>query len=292
MLAERQFRLDLPFHRGDAEIVEPRDLALGERLVGELGERGATPQRKCVSERRGGALRPARRQVAAALIDQPLEAVRVQVVRVEPQLVAALARDNLAAVPSAGRKCLPQPRDVNLEGLGRGGRRLLPEELVDQPIGGKRLVRVEQEQRQQSPLLAAPERNRPALIEDLERAKYSEVHASGSGPGKATVEQPIALGKPRLAAIRHSVPPGRGQHVRRDSGDEGTRRFRVCLLASCLQTRTSMFRRRAATCRAGSRGAIVRWRRSSRRRRAMVCAIAAVSGAGSKATAARRPRAR
>jgi hypothetical protein len=38
---------------------------------------------------------------------------------------------------------------------------------------------VQQEQRQQRPLLAPAQRDRAALLEGLERAENSEVHASG-----------------------------------------------------------------------------------------------------------------
>src|ERR671910_41359 len=45
-----------------------------------------------------------------------------------------------------------------------------------EPVGTQRLVGVHQEQRQQRPLLAPDERDFAALMENLERAEYAEVH--------------------------------------------------------------------------------------------------------------------
>jgi hypothetical protein len=46
---------------------------------------------------------------------------------------------------------------------------------VDEAIGGDDLIGLEQQQREQAPLLEAAERERPALAPDLEWAKDPEV---------------------------------------------------------------------------------------------------------------------
>ena len=131
-------------------------------------------------EGRGGTLRASRGELAPSLGEQPLEPGRVEPLGVQAQLVAVLAREHEAgravAIRTVGER-LAQPRDVHLHGLGGGrGRRLSPQ-LVDQPGGAQRLVAVQQQQRQQGPLLAACDRNGlAALVEDLEPAEDAEVH--------------------------------------------------------------------------------------------------------------------
>jgi hypothetical protein len=181
MGAERQLRLDQRLQRGDPQVLEPGDLPLREGLVGELRQRRAAPQRQRLLERRNGALRVGAGQLGAPLGHQPLEALRVEAVGIERQLVAALARHDHAgrAVTGLTRERLAQARDLHLHRLGGAGGWTLAPELVDQPVRCERLVGVQQQQRQQCPLLAPAERNRAALVEDLERAKNAEVDASG-----------------------------------------------------------------------------------------------------------------
>ena len=79
--AESEVGLDLLLERGDAQLVQALDLGLGERLVGDIGQGGAAPQRESALERAGGLLRAAGGELAATLGDQPLEAVRVESAR-------------------------------------------------------------------------------------------------------------------------------------------------------------------------------------------------------------------
>ena len=44
--AERELRLDPLLDRGQTQLLEPGDLRLGERLVGEVGKRRAAPERQ------------------------------------------------------------------------------------------------------------------------------------------------------------------------------------------------------------------------------------------------------
>src|SRR5215204_282996 len=161
------------------KVVEAGNLALDEGLEGDVVERPATPQRERLLQLRGRVLGPAPLQLAPSLRQQPLEAVRVETFRLEPQLVTALAGDHqtVRIVARSGGERLAQAGDVNLHGLGRGGRRALPPELVDQPVGAECLVGVQQKQRQQCALLAPAERDRAALVESLKRAEDAEVHA-------------------------------------------------------------------------------------------------------------------
>ena len=77
---EREVRVDALLERREPQLLEPRDLRLRERLVGEVGERRATPEREGLTQ----LLRGRRGLAAARLADQPLEARDVQLGRLEP----------------------------------------------------------------------------------------------------------------------------------------------------------------------------------------------------------------
>ena len=61
-------------------------------------------------------------------------------------------------------------------------RRLLAPEPVDEPVGGDDLARVEEQEREQRPLIAAAEPNRRPLVENLERAEDPELHRGFVAP--------------------------------------------------------------------------------------------------------------
>ena len=104
VVAQRQFRLGQQFECRDAQVLQSRDLALGERLEGQIRQRRPAPQRQRRLERRRGPRRVARGELAAAFRHQALELVGVEPPGVEPELVAVLAgRDHAVASPSARR---------------------------------------------------------------------------------------------------------------------------------------------------------------------------------------------
>src|SRR5580765_235288 len=53
-------------------------------------------------------------------------------------------------------------------------------ELVDEPVRLDDLVRTREQEREKCPLPPAAERERAAVLEDLERSQYAELHASSS----------------------------------------------------------------------------------------------------------------
>ena len=133
-------------HLGGAQpqVLEPADLRGGERLVGDVGERVAAPQRE--------------RLARATLLHQVLEADRVDVVVGQLQLVAAAAGHDSNAV------AVEQPaqvRHVELQHLRRARRRLLPPQALDEAIGRHRPARLEREHREHRPLLARAQLDRP-----------------------------------------------------------------------------------------------------------------------------------
>src|SRR5918999_1785190 len=100
--------------RRDAKVAESGNLALRERLVGEVRQGRTAPQSQRSLQRRGGPLATARGELASPLADEPLEALRVEALGIKLQLVAVLARRDhaLETVVLRTRERLAQPRDV------------------------------------------------------------------------------------------------------------------------------------------------------------------------------------
>ena len=106
--------VDRQLDRPQVKLLEAADLGAGERLGGDVGERGAAPQ----LERGGGqAVRPGARPLASGLLDQLLEAQGVDRARGQAQLVAAPAGEDLR-LRAALAEGLAQARDVSLDVLG------------------------------------------------------------------------------------------------------------------------------------------------------------------------------
>ena len=100
---------------------------------------------------------------------------------------------------------LSKPRDVNLDRL-RGSRwRTLPPQLVDQPLGSERLIRVDHQQRKQRPLLG-PRENNPALaVENLKPTKDAEVHPNATKTRTPTVPARAKPGNELLRRRYHTA---------------------------------------------------------------------------------------
>ena len=173
VVAQRQFRLGQQFECRDAQVLQPRDLGLGERLEGQIRQRRPAPERQRSLERRRRPRRVARRELAAAFRHQALELVGVEPPGVEPELVAVLARRDHVSVSERSA----QPRDVDLHGLGGRRWRSVAPELVDQPIAAERLVGVQQQHGQQRPLPSPAHRHHAVGVKDLEWAEDAEFDA-------------------------------------------------------------------------------------------------------------------
>src|SRR5215210_7437161 len=125
------------------------------------------------------------RQRIPSLLQQRLEAVQIELPRRDPQQIAVRPRqqDAVVALVSVSRRRLAleqpaQPRDERVNALGRTRRRRFGPELVDDLLDRNDLVRAQQEQRQQSALLAPAERQGAFPVVHLERAEYPEVHGA------------------------------------------------------------------------------------------------------------------
>src|SRR5258706_10630933 len=99
------------------------------------------------------------------------EALEVDFARIGAEQVAAGLRDDAVSAES-----LAQLRDVHLQRLAGGRRRLVPPQRVDQPLARDGAVRLEQEPREQRALLLPAQLERAPVVDHLERAEETEVH--------------------------------------------------------------------------------------------------------------------
>ena len=168
---------------GQPELLEARDLRLREGLEGEVGEWLPAEERQRLAERKG---RICRREVACCG-HEALEMENVELLGSQLDPVPGRAReDRLFSQP------LPQPRHVDLHGLRRARRGLARPELVDQPIGGDDLVRVEKQERKERALLAVAQHDRLAMLDDLERSEQPELrHSADATTGLDTANSAV-----------------------------------------------------------------------------------------------------
>ena len=99
------------------------------------------------------------------------EAIEVKLAWLNPERIASRLRLQTVVAEDA-----TELRHIVLQDLRRRRRRLVGPELVDQPVGRKRLIRMDQEKCEQRSLLAAPDRELSPVVTDLERAEDAEIH--------------------------------------------------------------------------------------------------------------------
>ena len=182
--AEREVRVGELLLRRDPELLEAADLRLREMLVGEVRQRRPAPQGEPALQRRGRRRRAAGGELAPALLEQPLEAAGVQLLRPDGQHVAVIAGGEGAA---AARERLPQPRDLHVEHARRGVRRRVAPELVDHALRREGLVGVDEQQGEQRSLTAPAERDGAPGVDHLERAEDAVLNGIGVGGRGATL---------------------------------------------------------------------------------------------------------
>src|SRR5215217_158980 len=154
--AQRELGLDALLDGGQVKLLKPGDLALRKRLVRELGERRAAPQRERLAQQLQRPLRGPLDERPAALPQQTLEALHVKLAGTDAHQIATATRNHDAdgAVYPLYLERAAQPRDVYLQALRSSGRGLLAPQLLDQTVARHDLVRVQQQDRQQRQLLA------------------------------------------------------------------------------------------------------------------------------------------
>ena len=182
MAPEPELGLDPVLGRSEPQLVEPRDLALDERVVAEISESLPPPERQRLLQELGRIAVRAAAERCRSFLGEPFEALRVQLVGLDPQTVgAALGRQPVG-------DDLPHLRHVHLERVRRGRGRLLAPEVLDQEIGGDELVAVQEKEREQRARLTAFHRERRAIRFDLERPKNAVLHRFFSSPTDRNAE--------------------------------------------------------------------------------------------------------
>jgi hypothetical protein len=112
--AEREARVDVVLDGREPQLLEPPDRLLRERLVAQVRERGARPDRERRAERVGRLLGPAGGQRGAPGGGEPLEARQIELVRPEPRDVSGALGDDHARRGAIGLDQLAQLRHVTL----------------------------------------------------------------------------------------------------------------------------------------------------------------------------------
>ena len=102
-----------------------------------------------------------------------------------------------------GAEQLAELRDEVLERGDRGFRRLLAPQLIDDPVGRDDRIRVEQEEREESPLPLSAERDGPGLVRDLDRTEDPVLqHVLVVAPAASAGQTPLAR---RWRGVREPV---------------------------------------------------------------------------------------
>ncbi len=168
-----QVEIDPPLQHDHATFVQPgRGTPAGVQRQVVQGR--SAPQFECRPQREGGMLigwpircRSGQRR------GQLLEPIHVQLTRTDPQQIPRWPSHQPQPVRT-GRQHPPQPRDTSVQQTPRRGRRILPPQVGHQPLPRHHPVGVQQQQREQPPLLRAAQRDWPAVREHLQRPQDPE----------------------------------------------------------------------------------------------------------------------
>ena len=173
MAAELELGVDPLLDYAQTQLLEPRDRRLRERVEGEVGERRPMPEglRLPKPGDSGLGVRGSRG------CDKVEDARRVQVVAGQTHEVAGRLRHD-----AIGPKELSELGDGVLEGCRCSPGRLRSPEPVAEPVRGDDLARVEEQEREQCPLIAACQPNRRPPVENLERSEDPELHRGFVAP--------------------------------------------------------------------------------------------------------------
>ncbi len=177
--AESEIGLDPLLERDRAQLLQPGDLGLGERLVEEVRERRPAPERERLAENalgRSGVTSLARRP---PLLREAGEAMNVHALGGELELVARRAsRED-------GPERLAELRDVDLDRVRRRFGRLAGPERLDQAVDGDDAAGVEGEHGEQRSRLRAAEGHVRPLPLRLDGAEESYLELWGACPARS-----------------------------------------------------------------------------------------------------------
>src|SRR5581483_1699471 len=131
----------------------------------------APPQPQCLHQESCGC-----RGVAGLESRPPLDPETVEPVHVDR---VGRDADDVARPPreeNGVRERLAKLRDEDLHHLRCRRRSVVAPQVADEAVGGNGAVGVEQEPREERPLLPVPEENRRGAVDDLERPEQPELH--------------------------------------------------------------------------------------------------------------------
>ena len=206
--------LDAARERGDPRLLEAAHLAGCERLVRQVAERRAAPQAERLAQQLRRGVGPAGRQLAPAARDELVEALHVALAGADAEPVPGRGPRHRVAVAER----LAQPRDVDLHGLDRPGRRVRAPQRERQPLGADRLVRIQEKDGEDRSRLGSTERDRAVGAADLQRSQDVELHRPRRN---ATFRRVAWIGRSRFThrrAGRAERPGTTGPTGRSDTG--------------------------------------------------------------------------
>ena len=113
-------RIDELLERREMQFLQPRNFTLRELGVGDVGQWASAPEGERPGQRRDRLIRLTCGETSTTLLEQRREALEIQLALRELQDIATAAR----AQPLLTAKRLTQARDMGLERLRRGDRRV------------------------------------------------------------------------------------------------------------------------------------------------------------------------
>ena len=170
---ECELRVVQKFDRLQAALLESGRLRVSHRLLGEVGERGSAPETERVAEILGCVRWPPGREGLGSALDQALVAGQVELVGIESQRVARAMRFD----PVRPER-LAEAVDVHLERRDRRPRGLGAPQDVDQPVSRHDDLGVQEQERQQRPLLGCAQLQWAVLAGRLDRPQNPEFDVS------------------------------------------------------------------------------------------------------------------
>ena len=208
---DREVGLQAMLERDEAQRFQPADLVARERLVAEVRQRRAAPQRERAAQHLARLGRGPSGKQLPALVQQPLEPLQIERAVLDPHQVAERPRLDH---PIAER--LPQLRHVHLQRLDRSRGRLLIPQRINEPLRRHRLARVQQQDRKQRALLRRPQLELGPVLPDRQRTENPEFHPTNVTPAtnklKAHRARPFASRTDPSSSPTTSAASLRGHH--------------------------------------------------------------------------------
>ena len=220
-----QVGVDPPFERREPQLVEPGRRRPKHVTVGDVGERLAAPQRERLAQQLRRFLGMAVFERACTVRREPLEPVQVERARIDTEQIPGIA-----CLDGALAECLAKLRDIALQDVGGGVRRVVAPDRVDQPVRGHHLSRVEEQDGEHRALPGA-QACRATVDHRLDRPEHPELrlhpgrryHRGGHAPSllKGSYSVTAAISKRCFGSCPHRTRHRVASRVRR-AGDENS----------------------------------------------------------------------